>query len=205
MRAPLAFFLAAFSVSAAAETFTTDAPSYPIDEPDLIETILSKLKGMEASGELAKLQKIQQERLKEKVINPEPLSGFEKVTKTSRRLFDPSIQLTQDIVDHEGRLVAAQGTRINPLDHTSLTRKLAIIDGRDQAQLDWATSILEKEPATFVILVAGSYFNLSKHFGRPIYFDQNRRITTRFGITKVPTLVSQHEKRIALDEIALDH
>lgn len=205
MRAPLAALLLALTVSASAETFTTDAPSYPIDEPDLIQAILAKLKGMEASGRLAEIQQAQQEKAKDRVINPVPLEGFTKVIKPSKRLFDPSIELTRDVVDHEGRLVAGQGTRVNPLDYTSLTRKVALIDGRDPTQLDWAKQILLKEPATFVVLVAGSYYNLSKEFGRPIYFDQNKRISNRFGITRVPTLVYQSGKRIVIDEIALGH
>lgn len=204
-RLAIAIMLAAAALPAAGETFTTDAPSYGIDEPDLIEAVLSKLKGMEASGRLAELQAEAQERLRERVTNPPALVGFSKVEKASHRLFDPSIELTRDITDHEGRLVAAQGTRINPLDYTSMGRRLAIIDGRDDGQVKWAQTILDESPSTFVILVAGSYYNLTQQLRRPVYFDQNRRITSRFGINKVPTLVYQQQKRIAIDEIALDH
>ena len=200
---PLLLLTVLFSLTANAETFTTTAPTYPVQEKDFIEMILSKLKGMEESGKLAELQKQYQEQVKAEIIYPKALDGFSPVTKAATRYFDPSIVLTKDIADHQGRLIAMAGQRINPLDHTGLTKKLAFIDGTDSKQLDWARQLLAEQPTAKIILVAGSYFNLSKEFRRPIFFDQGKKITQRFGITKVPSLIQQADKRIKIDEIYL--
>lgn len=200
---PLLLLTLLVAINASAETFSTDTPNYPVQEKDFIEMILDKLKGMEASGKLAELQKKYQEQVTASIVSPKPLDGFSKVTKASTRYFDPSIVLTRDIADHQGRLIAMAGTRINPLDHTALTKKIAFIDGTDQSQLAWAAQLLSDQPTAKVILVAGSYYNLSKEFKRPIYFDQGKTISTRFGITKVPSLLQQADKRIKIDEIYL--
>ena len=53
------------------------------------------------------------------------------------------------------------------------------------------------------ILVAGSYLDLMKRWQIPVYYDQQALLTRKFGIERVPALVSQEGMRLRIDELAL--
>ncbi|MFW1410792.1 hypothetical protein ACEWAY_22945, partial [Vibrio parahaemolyticus] len=72
--------------------------------------------------------------------------------------FDPTIVLDQDIQDQKGRLVARAGQRVNPLAFVAMKTDLVFIDGRDDAQVDWALKRWTAQNAK-IIFVACSPFN----------------------------------------------
>ena len=59
-------------------------------------------------------------------------------------MLDPAITVARDIRTADGALIAAAGTRVNPLDRIGLTRDLLFVDGRREAEIAWA---LDHEPA----------------------------------------------------------
>lgn len=44
-----------------------------------------------------------------------------------------------------------------------------------------------------------------KRFGKPVYFDQNGRLTTRFQIKHVPAMISQEGLKLIIREIAYEN
>src|SRR3546814_19610827 len=103
--------------------------------------------------------------------------------------FDPSRVLERDLRDVNCNLVAAAGTRVNPLAFVSLKTDLVFIDGRDDAQVDWA---LKRWSATTapIIFVAGSPFERMGEKKRRFFFDQQGKLTGHFGIPHVPAILA---------------
>jgi conjugal transfer pilus assembly protein TraW len=175
---------------------------FEIEEVDLIEEIKGKLEVMEASGELAKLEKEWQQKAKDSAERPKPVSGF-KIADENRVFFhDPSISVQYDIKDHIGNIVVAKGTRVNPLHHQSFKQDLIFIDADIQSQLDWA---LEENRNTnaMIILVKGSILQIMRDYKVRIYFDQNGFLLKSFNIEAVPARVSQEGDLLKIEELVI--
>jgi len=177
-------------------------PVYAIAEPSLIEVIQAKLREMQANGGLARLQRESQVRIRREVEQPTPVAGITKTIRARTFHFDPSIEVPHPILDADGRVIVAPGTRINPLDTVSLSRALLFIDARDTAQLDRAQRLLgERKGQVKLILTGGSYLDLMRRWKLPVFYDQQGHLTTQLGIRHVPALVTQDGNRLRIDEL----
>ncbi len=163
--------------------------TFPIIEADLLATIETRLRTLEANGGIERLQNQMREQAVASVRRPKPVAGLTPATERREWLFDPSMQLEDDIVDAKGNLIAARGTRVNPLDHVSLGQDLVFIDGADAAQIDWAVRTYSAAKAK-VIFVSGSPFDAMKPYQRRFWFDQGGQLTAKFGIRHTPAVVT---------------
>jgi conjugal transfer pilus assembly protein TraW len=145
-----------------------------------------------------------QTRGTEAVTRPQPIAGL-RATETARTFyFDPSFTLDRNIVDAQGRLLFAAGTRKNPLDVVSLSKHLLFFDARDRRQVARARELMARyDGKVKPILTGGSYLDLMKVWRIPIYYDQQGTLTRRFGIRQVPAIVSQEGARLRIDEVPL--
>ena len=173
---------------------------WEIRETDLLTYLKGKASAFEESGKLAKWQDDAKARARPYVETPNPVTGITRATVERSRLFDPSITVRKDILDHEGRVIAQAGTTINPLDYLPLSSDLLFIDGNDADQVAWALGIKTKNK---IILTSGPVANLMRHHKRPLYFDQKGLITDRFGITTVPATVTQEGRALRVREFPL--
>lgn len=177
-------------------------PVYPIAEPSLLEVILAKLREADANGVLARLQRDAQANVKRGIEEPAPVASITKTTKTRSFYYDPSIVVPYAITDADGKVIVAPGTKVNPLDTVSLSKALLFIDARDAAQIGRAKFILDERGGKVkLILTGGSYLDLMRRLKRPVFYDQQGRLTTKLGIRHVPALVSQEGRRLRIDEI----
>ncbi len=103
--------------------------TFPIIETDLLTTIETRLAALEANGGIARMQRQMQEQAVASVRRPKPVGGMTPAIAKREWLFDPSIVTEDDIVDAKGNLIAARGTRVNPLDMVQLSQALVFIDG----------------------------------------------------------------------------
>ena len=190
------------SQPASARDLGVIGPVYPIAEPHLIEVIQNKLREMQANGALDRLQRDSQARMRREIEQPTPVAGIRKTTRARSFHVDPSIEVPYPITDADGRVIVAPGTRINPLDTVSLSRPLLFIDARDRTQVDHAQHLLNAPKGQVkLILTGGSYLELMRRWKRPVFYDQQGRLTTQLGIRHVPALVSQDGKRLRIDEL----
>lgn len=191
------------SVAAAADLGTI-GPTHGIAEPHLLDFIQQRLLDKERSGELQRLMQDAQVRGIDAVRRPPPVHGL-RATETARTFYvDPSFTLDRNIVDAQGRLLFAAGTRKNPLGVVSLSKQLLFFDARDRRQVARARELIARyEGKVKPILTGGSYLDLMKTWRVPVYFDQQGTLTRRFGIRQVPALVSQEGLRLRVDEVAL--
>jgi conjugal transfer pilus assembly protein TraW len=117
--------------------------------------------------------------------------------KASRKFeYDPTLLIRDDIRDHEGKLIVAKGTTINPLDKHSLREPLLLVDGNDDEQMDW----VKIQPGV-VILTNEKPLALEKLLNRPIYFDQSGYLTNKLGIKSLPAKVTQNGNKLVVEEV----
>ncbi len=176
--------------------------TFPIAEPDLLATIEARLRAAQASGEMARVNADFARRTEERVRRPAPVAGIGATEQARSWTFDPTIVLERDIRDQKGTLIAAAGQRINPLDFVGLRQDIVFVDGDDPRQLDWATKRYSELKAK-IVFVAGSPFEEMTARKRRFFFDQEGKLTSRFGIAHVPAIVSQAGRVLQVSEIVL--
>jgi conjugal transfer pilus assembly protein TraW len=177
-------------------------PVYPIGEPDMLEEIEKKLKDMQDSGRMQ--QKIDEaiERSKKSAQYPKRVVGLGTVKKARTYYFDPTVVATQDVKDHQGKVVVKAGTKVNPLDFVGMGEWLVFFDGTSEAQIKLAEDLGKKyEWMIKPILVNGGPMDLMRRWKKRVFFDQGGSMVKRLGIENVPALVTQDGKRLRIDEI----
>ena len=103
--------------------------TWRIAEADLLDRIEQQLVELERSGERARLDEEAKARARERLEAPEPVPGIEPARVSRVWLFDPAITVQENIVGPDGTVIAAAGTRIEPLAHRPLLQELLFIDG----------------------------------------------------------------------------
>lgn len=146
---------------AQAKNLGTWGEMYPIAEQDMLTTIQTRLKAMEASGEMAREQEAFKQRVIENTLRPRPVEGLTLAQENTTHYIDLSLTVSEDLKDHQGRVFAHKGQVINPLDTVPFTDTLYFIDADNPQQLAWMKA---QKPGTLtyrVILVNWSYNNMT--------------------------------------------
>ena len=190
--------LAIAALPATAKDLGVRGATWPVAEPDLLAEIETRLLQMQQSGELARLEDEARERARRQLEEPEPVPGIAPARELRSRPFDPAIVVAQDIRTPDGTLIAAAGTRIDPLERLPLARDLIFVDGRRKAEIAWA--LAHDRPAK-IVLLAGRPLDLMRRHRRPFFFDTGGRLAARFGIAATPTLVEQDGALLRLTEV----
>ena len=200
LRVSLAMFLALQSVSTLA--IEQIGPLHPIVEPNMLEEIYRVLNEKEKSGFTAKVQKEAIERSKRSIENPRAVKGLARVEKARHFYWDPTIRVPKTIRDPEGNVIAEEGKTVNPLDYVSLSKHLLFFDGRDPAQVIKAIAIVKHYNGLVKpIMVAGPPLEMSRKWKTQVYFDQGGALVRKLGIQRVPSLVTQENKKLRIDEL----
>ena len=155
--------VAAITPDASARDLGVRGATWPVAEPDLLIQIETRLLQMQQSGALVRLEEEARIRARRQLEEPEPVPGIAPATEERSRPFDPAITVARDIRTPDGTLIAAAGTRVNPLEHLPLTRALLFIDGRREAEVAWA--LAHDRPAK-IVLLAGRPFDLMRRHRR---------------------------------------
>jgi conjugal transfer pilus assembly protein TraW len=184
--------------------------TFKIEEEAFTQMMKRKLAEIDMEAEREKMQKIAIDR----VENPVAVIGITGAGENRTFYFDPTYTLDEDAVLPCGKVLHKAGTKVNPLEHMDLNRRLFFIDSREATQVEWLQEQLnnplpeQKEPVEDrIILVGGSVFKLKEELGQKhedkVYFDQSGELTTRFGIKHSPAIASQEGLKIRIDEINL--
>ncbi len=175
--------------------------TYEIAEPDMLEGFYTKLREAEANGKMAEVEAQMKQRFIAHANRPK---GIELPRAKEHRVhyYDPSIVLSQDIIDHEGNVLWPAGTRVNPFDYTAMSQQWLFFNADDPEQAAWAHDYLKRYPYQVrPILTQGAVLELSKSWQTRLYFDQHGKYVEKFGIKSLPSVVSQEGKKIRIDEI----
>ena len=176
-------------------------PTYDIAERDLIEAIQSRLRQMQATGELARHEEEYRSRVIEGIEKPRPVSGI-KPTETARTFYiDPTYTLDRHIQDEHGRILFPAGTKVNPFDYDRMSKVLLFFDG-SKNQVEFAKRYMaQSKMPVKPILVGGEPLKLMREWKREVFYDQGGALSQRFLIKQTPAVVSQEGKRIRVDEV----
>jgi conjugal transfer pilus assembly protein TraW len=186
---------------AEAKDFGVHGHVFGIKEQDFLEVINAKLKAVDWSKFNQKIQN----KTKDYVETPTPIKAVTRAKESREYFYDPTYVLTQDIRDHTGKLIHQQGTKVNPLEFTSLRESLIFIDGDDEEQVQFALNQYKKNQKNLkIILVRGSPLKLQRQEKIWIYFDQGGVLTSKLSIAEVPALVTQAGLELKINIISLD-
>jgi len=173
---------------------------FEIIEEDMLDYLMKRLHFLKASGKLQEMEDDLKNKAKEKVINPTPVENLSETRIERSFIHDPSLIVDEDIKDHEGRLIARAGQRVNPLQHLSLSKGMVFIDGTKEDQVDWAIGHQDKYK---IVLTNGSPLKRQEQFGTKFYFDQGGIITKRYGIRHVPARFEQEGDHLRVTEFVV--
>jgi len=176
--------------------------TFPVIETDLLSVIEQRLQNLQASGGIDRMNAEFARRAEAKVRRPTPVAGITPATQARVWAFDPTIVIEKDVKDQKGNFVARAGQTVNPLDFVAMHQALVFVDGDDKAQMEWATSQYSDLKAK-IILVSGSPIEEMTARKRRFYFDQEGRLTGKFGVRHTPAVAEQDGKIIKVSEIKL--
>ena len=196
----VAFCSSMLCTPAAAKDFGQHGPVFDIIEPSLLDTIHARLGEMEASGALLAMREEMQATTRAYVNRPRPVPGLLKAEVEYVFEVDLTIEVSRDLADHQGRVFAAAGTRINPLQYSRFDKRIVFLDGDDPAQVAWALSE-GTELDTLLVLVNGAPLELMREHGRRFYFDQDGIMVERFQIARVPSEVWRADPVMMVREV----
>ncbi len=184
-----------------AKDFGVQGHVFEIKEQDFLEVINARLKAVDWDKFNQKIQN----QTKDYVETPAPVKNITKAKESKEYLYDPTYVLTQDIYDHNNQLLYPAGTRVNPLEHTSLNEALIFIDGDDKIQVDFALKqYRERNEKLKIILVKGSPLKLQRWAKIWIYFDQADVLTSQLHVKEIPALVEQDGLKLKINIIDLE-
>ncbi len=110
---------------------------WPVREQDMLQLITQRLQSLQSSGQWDQTMDAFKQRVIENSQRPAPVEGIKRAEKYEQRWFDPSIRLTEDLKDNEGRVFARKGDVVNPLKTVPFVQTLYFINGDDADQLAW--------------------------------------------------------------------
>lgn len=197
------FMLGAVALFASAQIMADDlgviGKVYPIAEQDAVEQIKAKLTAMQKNGELDKLQHEAISRSMNTLKNPKPNDNIKTATSKSVKYFDPTQTFDYEVRSDDGSLISPAGRKINPLDYMTLTKVMVFFDGRDKAQTAAVKALVKREGDKIKpILTAGSWYDISKDWGRQVYYDQGGYLTERLTVEQVPAIIAQDGRQLKI-------
>ncbi|HDS6520179.1 type-F conjugative transfer system protein TraW [Entomohabitans teleogrylli] len=163
---------------------------WPVREQDMLQLITQRLQNLQTSGQWDQTMDDFKKRVIENSQRPAPVEGITRAEKYEQRWFDPSLRLSEDLKDQEGRVFARKGEVVNPLKTVPFMQTLYFINGDDADQVAWMKRQVPETLMSKIILVRGSVPDTSAALDSRIYFDQNGVLSQRFGLTAVPARIT---------------
>jgi conjugal transfer pilus assembly protein TraW len=186
--------------------FGVEGQTFVVAEESFVVMLKKRLEQVDMEQEQLKIQ----QRAKESVNNPKPVSAIKPAANGRVFYFDPTYTLDKDAVLPCGRILHRAGTRVNPLEHMQLERRMFFVDARQQEQISWLKEQLQHKKQGLVdrvILVDGSVFKMQDELGvehaDKVYFDQHGELTSKFGIHHSPAEVMQEGSKLKIEEVCL--
>lgn len=192
--------IAALSISVIeAKDFGIQGQTFPIKEQNLKNVLQAKAEHLSQDCVEKRARRLG-EKIQEKGGLFKKVSWIKEATHYSSFFYDPSTSLEEDIVDAEGRVLCAKGSKINPLDHVTLDSGLLFFDGENPKHIKWA----ERQEGEFKwILTNGNPLKLQEEKARLIFFDQGGFYSRKFQIKKIPCRITQAGKGLLVEEIPI--
>lgn len=186
--------------------FGVAGPVEKIGERDLTEVMQERMAGI--NWEQKKDEAIA------RVWQRFPMSSLPAVSKSSKRIMDPTVAATDDIRSPDGTLLVKRGTRANPLDNYALNEAIFVFSPGDEKQVQLVDRRLaefrkEGKPIAFIATEFDrnkgwdSYKQITDHFDSHVFI-LTPDVQKRFGIERVPSVIYAQGNQIVVEELAND-
>lgn len=174
--------------------------SWAIEEPDILMIIAERTAQMDWQAALASA--------KERAMEQEFGVELETATESESYLVDISVTLNEEIT-HEGQMIAAKGTVVNPLANYELRHRYVFFDPNSRTQLKivdgWLRAFKNVRLfATRISVMGEERIRVSRELGHPVY-PVNELLVERFGVEKVPAIVTQEGAYLRVETVGIDN
>lgn len=174
--------------------------TWPISEPDAAREIEQSLASINWQKKIAHLR-----TTRPGIVPVSANQHIPKAAKTTTRQIILESQLTVDFDFPDSPEVYPAGTIYRPLEFLSYNTFIVVIDGTDLDQLRWfQSSSTFRKTSTRLLITAGDALVLAKQLKRPVYH-VTRNIIDSFGLTAVPSIISQQGATMEITEVEVPH
>ena len=203
------------STTSSAVNLGSISHTFPVIEEGFVAMIKRKLGNVDIEQERLKMERIARDRIE----NPQAVENIVRATQDKIFYYDPTYTLEEDVVLPCGKVLYTAGTKVNPLDHMALERRMLFIDERDKPQVEWLKEQMldaakrednNKNIEDRIILVGGSVFKLKDELEligaehrEKVYFDQAGELTGKFGIKATPAIAQQEGSVLKIEEMSI--
>jgi conjugal transfer pilus assembly protein TraW len=196
----LVMVLMVFSLNVTAKDLGKRGIDFEIGEKSMLSLIEDRLNMLNSSGEIEDIKADFIKRVKKHINRPNSLN-LPRTTETKSYPYYPVVKVAHDIFDTKGNVIVKKDSSVNALTKMPTYFPFWVfIDGEDQAQVEWAKSLINKNINTKIILTGGAIKQVSNKLNIRIYFDQEGRITNKLGITHVPAIVQRKGDALLVTE-----
>lgn len=185
------------------DIFPSAGTTYPVEERNLIEELEDR--SSKYDWEAAKKRALADTWKNQWMINLPP------AVQHKIWYIDPTINVTQDVKDRQGRTLAFAGEKINPLTRFPQKITMIIFDPMKQRQSDWAVTQYKKVLGSGKVLPMFTQINsesgwsdlnsLRDRFDGKV-FKINKEIIERFHIVATPVLISTEGNNFKVEQFS---
>ena len=174
---------------------------FPIKEMSFLELIQLRLNTLTENHALEAIETEWQSRAERLANRPTPV-GLPRVTENRTYHYDPSVTLTNDILNENGQVLYAKGTRVNGLEtRPDYQPCWLFLNFDDLAQTRWIKHALKQCAKPKVILTGGAIKDAEQTLNTVIYFDQGGALSHRFQLKGLPASVMREGNRLRVTEV----
>lgn len=202
-RALFGLMLACMGTLSFSKSFGVVGETFPVGEMSFLDFIDLRLQKLTTSGELHAMESEWQARAERTANRPNPVGLPRAILKRSYH-YDPTVMLTNPILDEHGQIIYPTGTRVNGLEQRpNYTPCWLFFNADDKAQLLWAQKKQHQCQNPKLILTGGAVRDAEQALGGAIYFDQGGRLSARFQLSAVPATVKRDQNRLQISEFVI--
>jgi len=131
--------------------FDDQGPTSEVIEPSLIEEIQRRLAAID-------WEQKQQDAIRNFWGN-QTFHHLPKASESDEWFIDPTVRVTDDIVNPRGDQLAYAGQTLNPLNHATTNLTIYVFDGKDIEQINWLAEQLDGPRKRGQVMLISSRFN----------------------------------------------
>ncbi|MFQ3189328.1 MAG: conjugal transfer pilus assembly protein TraW [Paraglaciecola sp.] len=183
------------------EDFGVMGQQYEIDEVDIIELARQRNDAIDWKAE--------RKRAINSFWGKQHFENLPETADSSVFYLDPTIEVTKDIVNQNGDVIAAKGTVVNPAADMPYQLKIMVFDATQEKQLIWAEQQIKKWKDKKIVIVStrfdreGGWKHLGdmrKRLGREVKL-LNRAMVDSFGLVSVPATVETENGYLKISQV----
>lgn len=185
------------------DLFPVAGTTYPVEEKSIIKELEERAQKYDWDG--AKKRAVADTWKNQYMVNLPPAQEHKEW------LIDPTIRVTQDVKDKQGRVIASAGELINPLTRFPQNLTMIIFDPMNPGQLEWAEKQYRQRLGSGQVMPMFTQIkqengwdhlnNLREKFNGKV-FKINEQIIARFQIKNTPALISSEKEKFRITQFS---